>query len=258
MSVSNTVVVNGHSVPQKIISLIQRNQWTFPREATSLQQLFTDELLSNATLYTLDVMRSKNENALTSPSEKLRQSIGLDLKSSILIGDLGPDMFLSLDYRTSANDPRVVYLPSNAQAWVQIAPDVDSFLDALTLNHTVTEISPRVLHISWGSMEIENIGKGKDFKLWPGGGRDWDWSETGTRHKPGIQPADLHDMLDHGCDVVVLSRGVDLRLHTMPETLDYLKERKIEVHVEQTYKAVELYNKLAETRRVGGLFHSTC
>lgn len=29
-----------------------------------------------------------------------------------------------------------------------------------------------------GHMEVEGIGEGKDFKLYPGGGREWDWSET--------------------------------------------------------------------------------
>jgi hypothetical protein len=41
--------------------------------------------------------------------------------------------------------------------------------------------SPRVTHVSWGSMTVEGIGTGKDFKLYPGGGREWDWSLTGTR-----------------------------------------------------------------------------
>ena len=47
---------------------------------------------------------------------------------------------------------------------------------------------PRVVQVSWGRMEVEGLGAGKDFKLYPGGGRAWDWAETGTRHSPGIQP----------------------------------------------------------------------
>ena len=30
--------------------------------------------------------------------------------------------------------------------------------------------SPRIVRISWGRMEIEGLGAGKDFKLYPGGG----------------------------------------------------------------------------------------
>jgi hypothetical protein len=58
--------------------------------------------------------------------------------------------------------------------------------------------------------------------------------------------------------VVILSRGMELRLGTCPETLDLLRSRHVEVHVEETRKAVELYNELAASRPVGGLFRSTC
>jgi hypothetical protein len=45
---------------------------------------------------------------------------------------------------------------------------------------------------------------------------------------------------------------------TCPETLDLLRARGVEVHVEETRAAVRLYNGLGETQPVGGLFHSTC
>jgi hypothetical protein len=107
-------------------------------------------------------------------------------------------------------------------------------------------------------MEVEGLAPGKDFKLHPGGGRPWDWSEHGTRHDPGIQPADVQELIDRGCTVIVLSRGMELRLDTMPETLRLLEDNGIEVHVEETTAAVQVYNRLAETEHVGGLFHSTC
>src|SRR5207302_9575626 len=33
--------------------------------------------------------------------------------------------------------------------------------------------SPRITHLSWGRMEVEGVGAGRDFKLYPGGGREW-------------------------------------------------------------------------------------
>jgi len=36
------------------------------------------------------------------------------------------------------------------------------------------ERSPRILAVAWGRMEVDGIGAGKDFKLYPGGGREWD------------------------------------------------------------------------------------
>lgn len=118
--------------------------------------------------------------------------------------------------------------------------------------------SPKISHISWGRMEVDGLGVGKDFKLYPGGGRAWDWNETGTRHHPGIQPADVEELVERGSTVIVLSRGMDLVLQTQPETLEMLQQRGIAVHVEETRAAVARYNELAEDQAVGGLFHSTC
>ena len=103
-------------------------------------------------------------------------------------------------------------------------------------------------------MEVEGVGRGKDFKLYPGGGRAWDWGETGTRHVPGIQPADVEELLGQGARVVVLSRGMELALQVCPETLELLRDREVAVHVEETRAAVELARRLG--RRPGE--HSAC
>ncbi len=108
-------------------------------------------------------------------------------------------------------------------------------------------------------MEVEGVGVGKDFKLWPGGGRIWDWRETNTHHVPGIQPTDVRELLGNGSQTVVLSRGIMLMLETCQETLDLLQENKISVHIAETNEAVEIYNDLVSKQAaVGGLFHSTC
>ncbi len=118
--------------------------------------------------------------------------------------------------------------------------------------------SPRILDLAWGRMEVEGVGTGKDFKLYPGGGRAWNWNETGTRHVPGIQPADVEELLEQGAQVVVLSRGMLEALKVKEETLRMLAARGATAHVLETRAAAALYNRLAETERVGGLFHSTC
>ena len=120
-------------------------------------------------------------------------------------------------------------------------------------------LSPRIEHLEWGRLRIAGLGSGKDFKLWPGGGREWDWRETGTRHEPGIQPTDIEELLRHGARVLVLSRGLLLRLETSPETLELLEREGVEVRIAETREAVAIYNELAENGvAVGGLFHSTC
>lgn len=119
--------------------------------------------------------------------------------------------------------------------------------------------SPQIERLSWGSMTVAGTGVGKDFKLWPGGARPWDWRETGTRHRPGIQPADVQELLEHNVTTIVLSRGMLLQLRTCRETLDLLQQHGITVHVAETKKAAAIYNRLAGNGEpVGGLFHSTC
>lgn len=119
--------------------------------------------------------------------------------------------------------------------------------------------SPRITHLSWGRMEVEGQSQPfKDVKCYPGGARAWDWNETGTSHSPGIQPADVEELLDNGAEVVILSKGINERLQVRPDTLEMLEEQGVSTHVLQTEKAVERYNELRESAPVGGLFHSTC
>ena len=119
--------------------------------------------------------------------------------------------------------------------------------------------SPRILSSGWGKMEIETIGSGKDFKLWPGGGRTWDWSEHGTGHHNGIQQGDVQELINRGCRVVILTTGRLKRLRVPQSTVDILKAQSIEVVIADTKKAIQLYNNYAANgMAVGGLFHSTC
>ena len=108
--------------------------------------------------------------------------------------------------------------------------------------------SLQITHVSWGRLEVEGkAGPYKDAKLFPGGSREWNWRETGTEHVPGIQSADVQELLEQAeC------------LQVPRETIDFLKEWRIEAHILPTTQAAELYNRLAKEGPVGGLFHTTC
>jgi len=116
--------------------------------------------------------------------------------------------------------------------------------------------------LEWGRITIGIGGRVvtfKDCKVWPGGAVSWNWKETGTEHEPGIQPADILDLLEKRIEVMVLSRGQSSRLGVCPETEALLRQRGIEVHILDTRQAVERYNDLARQGcRVAGVFHSTC
>jgi hypothetical protein len=108
-------------------------------------------------------------------------------------------------------------------------------------------------------MDVEDLEVGKDFKLYPGGGRPWNWSETDTRHNPGIQPSDVEELLARGATTIVLSRGMQLQLQVDPSTLELLDQHGVTVHIAETTEAVQIYNNLAANgAAVAGLFHSTC
>ena len=119
--------------------------------------------------------------------------------------------------------------------------------------------SPLITDDGWGFVEVAGIGRLRDAKLWPGGGRGWDWNETGTHHRPGIQPADVAELLDHEPEIVVLSRGRELRLETTPAALALLERRGVEARQLESGAAVEAYNRLAGAGRpVAVLLHTTC
>lgn len=127
-----------------------------------------------------------------------------------------------------------------------------------THDETLRTASPKITALSWGNLEVEGQGSFKDAKLWPGGARAWDWRETGTEHDPGIQLADVEELLERGSRVVILSRGMNERLQVRRETVAKLEERGVRVEVLQTEEAVRRYNALAGDEPVGALIHSTC
>ncbi|MCF7805923.1 MAG: Mth938-like domain-containing protein [Candidatus Marinimicrobia bacterium] len=118
--------------------------------------------------------------------------------------------------------------------------------------------SPRITGISWGKCEVEGAGQYKDAKLWPGGSRAWDWNETGTSHSPGVQQADVEELVEHGAQKIILTRGQTGRLKVQQSTIDWLNEQGVETQIMKTKTAVKEYNMLAESEPVGALIHSTC
>ncbi|XP_030007165.1 mth938 domain-containing protein-like [Sphaeramia orbicularis] len=120
--------------------------------------------------------------------------------------------------------------------------------------------SPEIESLSWGQMTVRGCSSTyKDCKVWPGGSRAWDWTETGTKHVPGVQPADVDEVLKAGVDTLVIGRGMRAELQVPSSTVDFVRRTGVEVHVLQTEDAVAKYNSLVvRGAKVGGVFHSTC
>jgi hypothetical protein len=119
--------------------------------------------------------------------------------------------------------------------------------------------SPAITTSSWGKIEVAGLGPGRDWKLWPGGGRSWDWTEYNTGHLRGVQPEEVLELIDNGCRSVILTTGRLRRLKIADETVQLLESKGIQVTTASTSKGIDLYNRLViEGVAVGGLFHSTC
>ncbi len=184
----------------------------------------------------------------------------IDRSKTLIIGEVDSDSPIALDYRTPV--PSVIYCGGmeNQTYWFELSPTYEALVDELGIDAAVVEVlSPVVQQINWGVTEVKDFGTFKDVKLFPGGARAWDWNETGTRHEPGVQVADVEELLEAGAKVVVLSRGMHERLQVSEQTIRDLVERGISVVVEETKTAVDTYNQLAlKGDRAGALIHSTC
>ncbi len=71
--------------------------------------------------------------------------------------------------------------------------------------------------------------------------------------------ADIAELVDHGAEIIVLSRGMQLILQTCPESILWLDKIRVKHHLLETRDGATMYNELvAQGLSVGGLFHSTC
>ena len=68
----------------------------------------------------------------------------------------------------------------------------------------------------------------------------------------------MAELLDHGATAVVLSQGMLKWLRICPQTIEFLRQEGVGVHVLPTQDAVDLYTDLRKTEQVAGLFHTTC
>nr|XP_059869736.1 mth938 domain-containing protein-like [Delphinus delphis] len=111
-----------------------------------------------------------------------------------------------------------------------------------------------------GQMKVPGSTKiCKDCKAWPGGSQAWDWRETRTERSPGVQPADVQEVVEKGVLTLVIGQGMSDGSKVPSSAVEYLRKQGIDVRVLQTEQALKEDNALVtQGIRVGGVFHSTC
>lgn len=80
------------------------------------------------------------------------------------------------------------------------------------------------------------------------------WRKEGHR----LYPEDIIDALNARPDILIIGTGYSGVMTVQKRTVDHIAARGIEVKVERTGKAVDLYNRLQERKNVIAALHLTC
>lgn len=130
----NSNVINGLALPVALLAAMRQGRWT-PPDSAVLAEVFGEQP-EEPCFYTLDQMEFENRHWLkrTGPvflgtSDPAQPPGDLEPRSSLIIGDLGPDMPFALDYRPAVG-PTVVYRKADGK-WVKVAPSIDWLLARL-------------------------------------------------------------------------------------------------------------------------------
>src|SRR5262245_40211106 len=139
-------------LPPALLSLIMSGGWLPPEVGEILIRVFRDEP-DNPRFYGLEDLIRQNEMWQSlSHVEVFREvslacMLGILPQMSIVIGNLGIDMPIVLDYRESASNPRVLCLLfDESPRWIEIASGVDELFGLLYgENYVLTSTSERAL-----------------------------------------------------------------------------------------------------------------
>ncbi|XP_019723040.1 mth938 domain-containing protein isoform X2 [Hippocampus comes] len=138
----------------------------------------------------------------------------------------------------------VTFIPDPTVTQLELARRFDD--EAKTsagARHFPSMSSPEIVSLSWGRMAVK--GAPSPYK--------------DCKHRPGVQVADVQEVLDKGVDLLLIGRGMNMALQVPPSTVERVTATGVQVRVLQTEAAVAEYNRLARGgANVGGVFHSTC
>lgn len=105
----------------------------------------------------------------------------------------------------------------------------------------------------FGKIEVDGVRWHEDLWVCQGKVGRW-WRREGHR----VHPEDLAEVLDLAPELIVIGIGFAGMLQVTNEVRELLAAKGIELLVARTKDAVELYNELAQKKRVAALLHLTC
>ncbi len=112
----------------------------------------------------------------------------------------------------------------------------------------------KIEHYSFGKIIIDGNTYISDVIIYPGRVNSSWWRERGHY----LQIIDLTDVINALPEILIIGTGYFGRMTVPKETLSHLKSKGIEIYVEHTKKAVELFNTFQNDKAVIAALHLTC
>lgn len=116
------------------------------------------------------------------------------------------------------------------------------------------KLNMKVNHYSFGRITIDGKTYTSDVIIYPDRVDSSWWRKEGHY----LQVADLTDVINAKPDVLVIGTGYSGVMAVPKETFGFFISKGIDVRVERTEKAVELYNSLQKDKKVIAALHLTC
>lgn len=82
---------------------------------------------------------------------------------------------------------------------------------------------------------------------------DW-WRKDGHV----LHIADIESAVEENPEVLIIGTGKYGILNVLPQTREYIESKGIELIVELTERACEIYNRISQDRKVVAALHLTC
>lgn len=136
---SDSVLICGHELPPLLASLVKQGRWKAPSREV-LAAVFGEQP-SSSEFYEFHGMADETSHLLEMDQEyqvwylgKSDESVypgNLVLAECVLIGDLGPERPIALDYRKDPRNPEVVFLTS--RGWRCVCPSIETLVEELRI-----------------------------------------------------------------------------------------------------------------------------
>ncbi len=112
----------------------------------------------------------------------------------------------------------------------------------------------KIEHYSFGNIIIDSHAYTSDVIVYPGRVDATWWRKEGHY----LQAVDLTDVISARPDVLIVGTGFWGVMTVPEETIRFIGSKGIELRIERTGKAVELFNSMGNNRTVIAALHITC